>query len=193
MTRRSLENAAAVVAATGGSTNAALHLPAIDLGMLVDRLETGLLRGPVAGRGFAPFYAAAAQKENADAAESLLRELESLYTPMTEQHGETPFAARLAAHIALAESLAATPDETGPQTLWRGEDGEQAALFLASLREHADDLPPVSALHYREIFCRLMAATSVRPAWGTHPRLAILGLLEARLNQADITIDPQDA
>lgn len=29
MTRYSLENAAAIVAATGGSTNAALHLPAI--------------------------------------------------------------------------------------------------------------------------------------------------------------------
>jgi dihydroxy-acid dehydratase len=29
VTRRSLENAAAVVAASGGSTNAALHLPAI--------------------------------------------------------------------------------------------------------------------------------------------------------------------
>ena len=29
MTRQSLENAAAVVAATGGSTNAGLHLPAI--------------------------------------------------------------------------------------------------------------------------------------------------------------------
>src|SRR5574339_1224574 len=29
VTRKSLENAAAIVAATGGSTNAALHLPAI--------------------------------------------------------------------------------------------------------------------------------------------------------------------
>ena len=29
VTKKSLENAAAIVAATGGSTNAALHLPAI--------------------------------------------------------------------------------------------------------------------------------------------------------------------
>ena len=34
----------------------------------------------------------------------------------------------------------------------------------------------------------LMKAQTVRPAYGTHPRLAILGQLEARLIEADMII-----
>lgn len=43
VTRKSLENAAAIVAATGGSTNAALHLPAIafECGIEFDMFEVG--------------------------------------------------------------------------------------------------------------------------------------------------------
>ena len=41
VTRKSLENAAAIVAATGGSTNAALHLPAIanEIGIKFDLMD----------------------------------------------------------------------------------------------------------------------------------------------------------
>src|SRR5262249_58300341 len=41
VTRKALENAAAVVSATGGSTNAALHLPAIahECGLKVDLFD----------------------------------------------------------------------------------------------------------------------------------------------------------
>ena len=41
VTRKALENAATIVAATGGSTNAALHLPAIanEAGIKFDLME----------------------------------------------------------------------------------------------------------------------------------------------------------
>ena len=41
VTRKSLENAATIVAATGGSTNAALHLPALanEIGIKFDLME----------------------------------------------------------------------------------------------------------------------------------------------------------
>ena len=53
VTRKSLENAAAIVAATGGSTNAALHLPAIanEAGIVftVDDVEQVFARTPLIG------------------------------------------------------------------------------------------------------------------------------------------------
>src|SRR4030088_2475890 len=58
VTRKSLENAAAVVAATGGSTNAGLHLPAIaheaGLRFAPDDVARGFGRPPAAGVRFAP-------------------------------------------------------------------------------------------------------------------------------------------
>ena len=42
--------------------------------------------------------------------------------------------------------------------------------------------------HYPAVFEALAAGSVVRPAFGTHPRLAIWGLVEARLQQADLVV-----
>src|SRR5262249_15000974 len=53
VTRKSLENGAAIVAATGGSTNAALHLPAIAnearISFTIDDVGEGFARTPLIG------------------------------------------------------------------------------------------------------------------------------------------------
>jgi ATP-dependent helicase/nuclease subunit B len=71
--------------------------------------------------------------------------------------------------------------------IWAGPAGRAAADLLAmvepaagSVRLAPASLPPV--------LDRLMAAIAVRPAYGRHPRLFIWGLLEARLQQADLMI-----
>jgi ATP-dependent helicase/nuclease subunit B len=91
-------------------------------------------------------------------------------------------------HIAFAESLAATDDLSGPDRLWRHEDGEAAATFVNEMMQAAGDFPPISASQYPAFLEALMASTVVRPRYGRHPRLSILGLLEARLQHADVMI-----
>ena len=93
-----------------------------------------------------------------------------------------------AAHLRLAEAMAASDAETGADRLWSGEDGEAAAAFMAEILDAASSLGPIRGRDYPALLDTLMAGRVVRPAWGAHPRLNIWGLLEARLQHADLMI-----
>ena len=96
---------------------------------------------------------------------------------------------RLAAgHIEAAERLAATDAESGGARLWREAAGDTAARFCHELIDAAADFPPLAGHHYPALFEVLAAGAVVRPAYGRHPRLAIWGLVEARLQQADLVV-----
>jgi ATP-dependent helicase/nuclease subunit B len=86
-------------------------------------------------------------------------------------------------HIEMLEALALTP-----QTPFQGEDGEKAAAFFASLLDHAGDFPDLNLPAYASVIDALMKDIVVRPAYGTHPRLRILGQLEARMTDTDLVI-----
>lgn len=101
---------------------------------------------------------------------------------------ETDLATVVAAHIAGCESLAASADEGGAARLWREPAGEAAALFLNELLQEAEGFPPFRGSEYPALFESLLAGPVVRPPYGRHPRLFIWGLLEARLQQADLTV-----
>lgn len=170
-----------------------LGRPKKQLSALSARLETDLLRGTVTGTGFKPLYEAAARKEESDGRIvdiSLLREIEENFARLAVlcDGAAHPFSAFLTAHLELTEILAESPHAPGAATLWQGQDGEAAALFLTGLRDQAGLLPPVTAGDYISILDQLMRTVNVRSTWGTHPRLFILGQLEARLMQADVTI-----
>ncbi|NCO03846.1 MAG: double-strand break repair protein AddB [Alphaproteobacteria bacterium] len=75
-----------------------------------------------------------------------------------------------------------------PKILWGGDDGEAASIFLSSLKEDIALLPPVTGHDYITILNDLMKGVTVRPRYGTHPRLMILGQLEARLLHTDRVI-----
>lgn len=71
--------------------------------------------------------------------------------------------------------------------IWRGEAGRQLSRMVERLAERAaastlapGDLPALLRLFMDEI--------AVRPAYGSHPRIAIYGLIEARLQRADLMI-----
>ena len=73
--------------------------------------------------------------------------------------------------------------------LWRGQDGEAAADLFARLEGPSGiDLPPIPADRYPAVLSALMAGITIRPLYGAHPRLAIWGLIEARLQRADLMI-----
>jgi len=99
----------------------------------------------------------------------------------------------LGAHVRMAEALAATDGAGdaaggGAARLWAGDDGEAAANFIAELKEAGRALESITAADYPALLETLMAGRAVRPRFGRHPRLHIWGLLEARLQQADVMI-----
>ena len=94
----------------------------------------------------------------------------------------------LNAHMAAAEMLAATNDTPGPLRLWAEDAGEAAGAFIAELAHCCDVLSPISPGEYPALLEALMSARVVRPRHGKHPRLHILGPLEARLQRFDVLI-----
>jgi ATP-dependent helicase/nuclease subunit B len=152
------------------------------------RLEAAI-RGPRPAPGFAGLRAALGEQSNArrrafaDRIEACLGALPDLLAG-----GAVPLDRLASAHIEAAERLAATDAEPGSSRLWREAAGESAARFCSDLIDAAQDFPPMPGRHYPALFEALAAGAVVRPLYGRHPRLAIWGLVEARLQQADLIV-----
>ena len=94
-------------------------------------------------------------------------------------------AAAARAHAALLETLGADA-EGGVGGLWAGREGEAVAGLFTALFEESEGMPPVTPGGYAELVERMLGAERVRgAAAGAHPRLRILGAIEARLVRAD--------
>jgi ATP-dependent helicase/nuclease subunit B len=88
-----------------------------------------------------------------------------------------------------ARSLVAAAEQLAGERAWRGPDGRMAAELLAELQ----DLPEASAMNVAPddaapLLRQLLDQRRVRPPYGGHPRVFIWGLLEARLQQADLVV-----
>ena len=89
------------------------------------------------------------------------------------------------AHGKAAEQLAQTDVENEALlALWNSEDGKVAAQLLDEIAS-SDKAMSVQARDYAEVFHVLSRQQTVRSAWRSHPRLAILGTVEARMQSAD--------
>ncbi len=117
----------------------------------------------------------------------IIDKIDQSLTPLLQQNYQ-PGQAILAALITAAENLAHSPALPGDQRLWRGAAGESASNFLSDLLGHADELPAMPLRDMGEILSRMMAGIPVRTPVGVHPRLLVLGQLEARLVQTDLMI-----
>jgi ATP-dependent helicase/nuclease subunit B len=72
---------------------------------------------------------------------------------------------------------------------WAGPAGRAAAELLEKAEPAAIFGPArLAAAGLAPLLERLMAAVAVRPPFGQHPRLSVWGLIEARLQQADLMI-----
>ena len=128
-----------------------------------------------------PGEALAALQSWWDGIAAILAPLEDLYA-----QADAPLPALIAAHVRAAEALACDEQETC--ILWANFDGEQAAALCAALEEDSRVLPPIEPGSYAALFRHLAMKVPVRAAFGRHPRLAILGPLEARLQHFDLTV-----
>ena len=108
-----------------------------------------------------------------------------------EQGLESPdssFADIIDSHIAFMEALAASDSESGADRIWLGDAGTALAGFVDELRDASASLPGLSRRRYPALLNSLLEGRVVRQAFNSHPRLAILGPLEARLQHPDVMI-----
>lgn len=166
----------------------------------VRALELAVLRGPRPAPGFTGLRAALAGHAAAERLRPWLDRLAAMAEPFRAALAARPRRLKAVAegHLAFAEALAASDKESGPARLWAGEAGEAAAGFADELLDPASGDagagdPGAGGLEvgredYVALLDSLMAGRAVRPRYGRHPRLAILGPLEARLKHADVMI-----
>ncbi len=162
---------------------------------MLDRLA---LRGPradpgVAGiaRAIAGATAIARTEEITQACKSLAAwwvRVSALLSPLETAFAKSEIALQdlLAIHLQTAEQLSCAEAQDCP--VWRDADGEAAALFFQAFREDAAGLPSLEPGAYPALLRALAMKTPVRPRFNRHRAIAILGPLEARLQNFDLTI-----
>ena len=170
------------------------------------QLELACLRGPAPAPGIAGLRAALARRlsakaalppRSAKAAEDLLDRLAARLEPILRiamRPDVTP-ADALAALIACAEAVTETDALPGAARLWALEEGEALATHLSALGAALPILPAQPVATLPGLLDASMEGAVVRSRralrgrTGTeHPRVAILGLLEARLQSADLMV-----
>lgn len=160
---------------------------------VVRGLERKCLRGPRPAAGLAALRAALPAGDIA-----LLGLVDALQSALGDFATLPPSPARPPAdlftlHLAAAEALASTPDLPGGLRLYAGEEGEALARHLAALVEALVEIPPIKPADWPAAFDAMLAGPIAPPFRArrdaaAHPRIAILGLLEARLQHFDRVI-----
>jgi ATP-dependent helicase/nuclease subunit B len=181
---------------------AAAGLPRAEARAAARSLEMACLRGqrPFPGlgglrravdRASGPDQEAAADlvKRLSDCLEVLLRITASVVAPPADV---------LAALVQAAEALATTDEIPGPQVLWGQEEGEALATRLAEVQaalpvleaESPKCLPGLleAALSGIAVRSRRSLRGRAKEHMTEHPRVFIWGLLEARLQSADVMV-----
>ena len=142
------------------------------------------LRGPRPAAGLAGIDAHLRDVRRAQTARAWWPEARALLEPIERvfEQGPQPLAALLGTVREAAQALCG-------DAVWAGPAGRAAAELLRTAEEHAAHGPAaVDPASLAPLLKTLMDEIAVRPPQGGHPRLAIYGLIEARLQTADLMI-----
>ena len=156
-------------------------------------LERDGLRGRRPGQTFEALYTAVTEGARSDERAAarwgdIVRRTASAFPPLLDQAQTAP--ARLWAEslARVGEALAADGAALGADRLWSGDAGEAAADLIREFMTESEALPDLTLADFTAALLETARARMVRPRYGAHPRLQILGPLEARLVSADRVI-----
>lgn len=116
-----------------------------------------------------------------------LQTLHSILQPLLalRNDAEVTLETMLRATVAAAEALTASGDEEDSPSLWQFDAGEALHGLTVDLLQAAHQFGVLKPAAWPRLLDALLEGQVVRPRRPSHPRLAILGLLEARLLHAD--------
>jgi len=145
------------------------------------RLDRKCLRGLKPQPGIAALREKVAQ-DRADVVDLIGRLAQATEALSQAMSDGAPVEALIDLTVAAAEQCA--PDDM----LWSGDAGEALADALARQRTAWRDRRPVASGEWPALLTTMLATEMLRPSFGRHPRLAIWGPLEARLQRADLLV-----
>jgi ATP-dependent helicase/nuclease subunit B len=164
-------------------------------------LELACLRGPRPPSRLAGLREALSQSRSEDPlAPMLLDRLEEALRPLLllVEGGQVQSPAVLLAALAeAAEAIATTEGARGDRMLWSAEEGEALATMIAEALPALESLPDtdprvlpglLDALLEGQVVRGRRALRGLGEGGSIHPRIFIWGLLEARLQSADVIV-----
>jgi ATP-dependent helicase/nuclease subunit B len=162
---------------------------------LARQWEMEVLRGPAPPATVAGLRRATVEGKS-EAGVALLGRLEAALEPLLRLAGGVAGpAAQLQALVEAAEAAAAADETDGAERLWALEEGEALATLLAEAMEAVGAMPAQGIASLEPLLEALLEGNVVRSrralragAAGEHPRVAIWGLVEARLQAAELMV-----
>ncbi len=142
-----------------------------------------VLRGPRPGPGLEAVRSAVVAKEkDFPGLAAWWDETAAMLAPLVDHAAPPLLALGLDTLSEAAEALC------GP-AVWGEADGRALAAFIEQWREAAQGSAlPVEPADLHALLSDALAEIAVRPPYGGHPRLAVYGLLEARMSRSDLVI-----
>jgi ATP-dependent helicase/nuclease subunit B len=142
------------------------------------------LRGPRSGPGLRPIGMAVAKlsEKGGRGIAEWWAGVEGILLPVMALPKDAGLASAL---DALAEAAEALTDGA----IWANAEGRMLASFIEELRDAALEVgTKVAPRDLATVLRDAMDRCAVRPPWGGHPRVAVYGLIEARMSRADLVI-----
>ncbi len=163
-----------------------LNLPRGEWLRWVRLLEREALRGTLKGKGLDGLAGKIGENTRLT---GIFEDFRAALLPLLDafSQAQSSIPQMLRALIGCAERLCATTSGRD-MPLWQQEDGEALHGLMVDLLGSGESFGPIAPAQWPRLFEALLAGAVVRPRWGSHPRLSILGLLEARLVRADRVI-----
>ena len=122
--------------------------------------------------------------KNWDAARAIVDAARAVLAPLT-----TLMKQQQVSLSVFADALSQVAEEATESECWQGRDGEKAAELLREAREHGDALGLVATHAAPRVLMKLMGERDVPPpSQAGDARIAIWGLLEARLQRRELMI-----
>ncbi|MEY2926291.1 MAG: double-strand break repair protein AddB [Pseudomonadota bacterium] len=119
-----------------------------------------------------------------DRAAAWWRDARVLFEPLA-----SAFRAKSLALPTLFSALRESATQLCGEEAWRGQEGRAVADLIDRIEEFAVNGPAhLAPAGAADLVRDLLDAVAIRPTWGGHHRIFIWGLLEARLQSADIMI-----
>lgn len=155
----------------------------------VREIEKEVLRGLRLDGGIAGMQAALEEKNKLQLAKWLAG-VENIIAPFANlmRQKNSAFGDLVVAHIKVSESLAATAEISGAEHLWGRDEGASLQEFFDDLLESCEEIGVVEPAQYSGILEALLAGKTYRPKYGSHPRIAVLSPIEARMQSFDVVI-----
>jgi ATP-dependent helicase/nuclease subunit B len=155
----------------------------------VRAVEKEVLRGLRLDGGIAGMKAALEEKNKPDL-NKWLGEIENIIAPFANlmKQKSAGFGALVESHIKVAENLSANEELKGAEHLWGRDDGEALKEFFDELLDSCGEIGNIEPSQYTGVLEALLAGKIYRPKYGSHPRLAVLSPMEARMQGFDLVI-----